>query len=81
MTDSGHRFLKDASVPFLIGPTKQEFHFHPGVLKQISEKLYKQTQPGWKEYEEGIVLTQFEPQTFVRFAEYAYRRNCTGLLQ
>ena len=81
MTDSGHRFFKEAPVLFLIGPTRQEFHVHPGVLKPISEKLYKQTQPGWKEYESGVVLAQFEPQTFVRFAEYAYTGNYVGPLE
>jgi hypothetical protein len=58
---------------FLVGPTKQEFQVHPGVLSSISAPMQALMANGMKESNDRQAkLPETDPETFRLFLEYAY---------
>ncbi|EXJ94856.1 hypothetical protein A1O1_03254 [Capronia coronata CBS 617.96] len=68
------------SHPFkiLVGPEKRAVHIHSGLLKQHSETLAALVGGGMTEAQELCAhLEDIEPDTFIRFMEFAYTGDYT----
>lgn len=58
---------------FVLGPSAETLHIHSGVVKGVSEPLYKMMTNGMQEsISHKAILEIVDRQTFKLFAEYAY---------
>lgn len=73
-----HRSLASKPFLFVIGEEAKEFHVHKELIGQLSPALNALVNGQMKEAREGRVeWPDLDPDTFVRFAKYAYSRDYT----